>query len=167
MGMSEELDVVSMSVKHKGIFDMTELYQNIKTWLDYKGFGDHENSFREQKYTERIQGEDKQLEIKWKAEKIINSYFSHIIEITFFVTGLKSIEIEEEGKKIGTNVGNIVIKFKAKVVLDRQGKWNSFFKSIYDKFIIRERIEENQNELYGKIYSLYNEVKTYLNMHNT
>jgi hypothetical protein len=167
MGEREELEVASMAAKGQGIFDLAELYQNMKSWLDYNGFGDQTKSFREEKYVERQQGDVKQLEIRWKAEKFINSYVSWVIGISFFVVGLKKVEIEKEGKKIGINKGSIVIKFKASVVLNRQGKWGDFLKYVYDKFIIRERISETQGDLYGKIYSLYNEVKNYLDMNSS
>ena len=167
MGKNISINVAKMKTKGKGVFDMGELYQNMKFWLDFQGYGDHEKTFKEEKYVERIKGDSKQIEIRWRAEKEVNEYVSYVINVSFFILGLKSAEIEKDGKKIGTQKGEVEMRFGADVILDRKGTWNPFFRSIYNKFIIPERIDAHKTELYDKVYTFYNEVKSYLDIRST
>ena len=166
--MKESISVVSMKTKGKGIFDMGELYQNMKFWLDFQGYGDQEETFQEEKYVERIKGDSKQIEIRWRADKIFNDYVSYTLGITFFVLGLKDVEVEKEGKKIGSNKGEVEIRFNAKVNLDWKNKWkNQPFQTIYNNFIIKDKIEAHKTDLYNKTYTLYDEVKKFFEMYGS
>jgi hypothetical protein len=171
--MEEKINVAKMKTGGKGIFDMTEVYQNMKYWLDYQGYGDENKSFIEEKYVERIKGEARQIEIRWNAEKKINDYVTYSIGITFFVLGLQDVEIEKDGKKIGSQKGDVEIRFDVNLILDKDKnpggepkfKWKSkFFQKIYNEYIIKDRINSHAGDLYSKSYSLYNEVKTYFDM---
>ena len=73
---------------------MDELYKSIKYWLDFNGYGDERKSFKEERYVERSKGDSKQLEIGWKAEKQVSDYFSYVIELSYFVIGLKKVKIQ-------------------------------------------------------------------------
>lgn len=155
-----------MKTKGKGIFDMGELYQNMKTWLDFQGYGDQEKTFQEEKYVERIKGESKQIEIRWRADNLFNEYVSYTLGITFFIVGLKDVQIEKDGNKVGSNKGEIEIRFNAKLNLDWKNKWKSpFVQGIYNNYVIRDKIEEHKTDLYNKTYSLYDEVKKFFEMY--
>ena len=72
------------------------------------------------------------------------------------------------GKKIGTNKGEVEIRFDSKINLDWKEKWGknySIFQRIYDNYIIRDKIEAHKTDLHSKVYSLYDEVKKYLEMY--
>jgi hypothetical protein len=164
--MKESISVVSMKTKGKGVFDMAELYQNMKFWLDFQGYGNAEQTFQEEKYVERIKGDSKQIEIRWRADKIFNDYVSYTIGITFFIIGLKDVQIEKDGKKIGSNKGEVEIRFNAKLNLDWKNKWKSnSIQSLYNNFIIRDKIESHKTDLYNKTYTLYDEVKKFFEMY--
>ena len=164
--MKEKINVAKIKTKGKGVFSMDDLYRNMKYWLDFQGYGDHTKSFKEEKYVERVRGDTKQIEIRWNAEKIVSDYFSFVMTITFFVLGLKSAEIEKDGKKISTNKGEVEIRFTADWVIDKKNKWkNRIFQSAYNNFVVRDRIESYKTDLYDNVYSLYDEVKAYLEMH--
>ena len=163
--MSEKVSIASTQIKHKGIFDMGELYKVMKSWLDEKGYGDEEKSFREELYVERIKGASKQIEIRWKAEKAQGEYFSHIIKVTFLIAGLTEVEIEQDGIKLGTNKADVTIKISSDMVKDRKNKWKiDFFRKIYEDLIIDKRIEEYWDGFYGKTYGFIDEIKGYLQL---
>jgi hypothetical protein len=166
--MQEKLTIVpGIKVKWKGIFSMDGLYKNIKFWLDYQGYGNQDKTFQEEKYVERIKGESKQLEIRWVARKDVSDYFSFVIQIAFFVLGLKDVEIEKDGKKIKTQAGEIEIRIKSHILTDRSKKWGEskgMFQSIYEKFIIADRIDDYKINLYSKTYAMQDEIKSYLTM---
>ncbi len=156
-----------LKLKWKGIFDFDDLYQKMKFWLDFYGFGDENSSFKEEKYVQRLKGDSKQIEIRWKGEKIINDYFSYVITITFFALGLKDIKVEEDGKQIGKNTGEIEMRFSAHLVTNRQGKWkkDGLMKKIYESYIIKDRIEQNTIDLYEMTYNFRDEIKAMLDLH--
>jgi len=164
--MSDSITIASrLKVYERGIFNLDELYKAIKGWLVFEGFGDHEKTFREESYVERIKGDAKQIEIKWKAEKLINEYISYVLTITYNINGLTEIEIEQDGRKIKMNKGLVIIFISSKIILDRQDKWKSdFFRSIYENLIIREKIEAHKEDLYNKTYKLQNELKAFFDM---
>ncbi|MBT3416853.1 hypothetical protein HON86_03095 [Candidatus Woesearchaeota archaeon] len=158
--------VMSTAIKDKGIFDMGELYSLIKEWLTWEGYGDEKKTFQEEVYVERIKGDSKQIEIKWCAEKFMGPYLLHTINITFNILGMKDIEVEIDGKKIGTNKLDLSLKMDAKVTTDRQGKFKKrkFIKKLYEDYIINERISASKSMLSAKAYTLADEIKEYLEL---
>ena len=163
--MSEKTKVMSTAIKHKGIFSLDELYKAIKDWLNFEGYGDESKTFIEELYVERIKGDAKQIEIKWKAEKFMGEYFSSIIKITFYVVGLQDVEIEVEGKKIGTQKLDLTLKLSAELKSNRQDKFkNDFIRNIYEKYVIKERIEGTAGAIYNKAYGLADEIKRFLEL---
>ncbi|MBS3172387.1 hypothetical protein J4438_02305 [Candidatus Woesearchaeota archaeon] len=163
--MSEIVPVVSTKIKDKGVFSMDNLYKGLKDWLVQEGYGDEATNFKEDFYVERIKGDFKQLEIGWKGEKVVTSYFANQIKISIRVTSLKDVEIEKDGKKFETNKVDIDIKIESNFIKDRENRWTSdFFRNLYEKYIIKERAEDYMEDLYNKTYSLANEVKKFLEL---
>ncbi len=154
--------LASIKIKDKGIFNLGDLYSMMKHWLDLNGFGDETKSFREEKYVERIKGDSKNIDIRWKAEKIINDYFSCVIKIEIMVLGLKEVELEIEGRKISTNKAEISISIKSDLITDRQKKWHPFLKRIYENTIIKDRISSYKEYYYNKTYSFAEAIKEFL-----
>ncbi len=155
-----------MNVKGKGVFDMEQLYKDMKYWLEYQGYGDENKSFREAQFGQRIKGDSQQIEIIWNCEKKMNDYVSYFIKVTFFIGGLKDVEVEMDGKKVGLNKGEADIRITAQVILDSKDKWkNKFFQKMYNEFIIKDRIESHKTDLYNKVYSFQGEIKAFFDMY--
>jgi hypothetical protein len=162
--MAKDSVVPKLKINHKGVFDLGELYKNIKGWLEYNGYGDEEKNFQEASYTERIKGESKQIESKWVAQKNADDYFAHSIEITFAVVGLVDIETEKDGKKIKSQKGDLALTIKADLIRDYADQWSPFMRSLYENLVVRERKNAQKTLLYGKVYALHDEIKEYLSM---
>ena len=156
-----------LKVKWKGIFDLKDLYRKMKFWLDFQGYGDERSNFIEEQYIEKIKGNAKNFEIRWRGEKKVSDYFSFVISLTFLVLGMQEIEIESEGKKLPMHKGEVEIKFTAELVKNSSGKWkkDSYMRKFYERFVVRDRIEDYKIELYKKLYQFHEEVKTYLQIH--
>ncbi len=163
--MADKTKVMSTAIKHKGVFSLDELYKAIKEWLNFEGYGDETKTFIEDLYVERIKGDAKQLEIRWKAEKFIGEYFSNVIKISFYVLGLQDVEMEVEGRKIGSQKADLTLKISAELVSNRQDKFkNDFIRDLYEKFIIKDRIDDSAGALYNKAYGLADEIKRFLEL---
>jgi len=163
--MPEEITLVSTKIKDKGIFNMEDLYAFIKDWLVLHNMGDEGSMFKEQTYVERVKGDSRQIEIKWKAERFNGDYFSNVIEITFLIVGLKDIEIEVEGRKIPTQKLELELRIVSKLIKNRQDKFKSdFIRNIYENTIIKDRIDFYAGEFYGESSALVNDVKKFLEL---
>jgi len=153
-----------IKVKQKAVFDLTELYKLMYRWFDLNGYFQQEVEYRD---SEEAMG--KHLEIKWYTEKKIDDYIKFIIEPSFLVLGLSKIEIEREGIKTATNKGEVEIRFDAYLLKDYDDKWGGpvmrFFREVYDKYIIKKRIEDFEGLLQTELYKLIDEIKAFLNMH--
>lgn len=158
--------VKSLKVVYKGLFDISDLYKEIKSWLDHKGYGDENSDFKEETYVERLKGDSKQIEVKWICEKEASDYSKNKITITFFVVGLSDAETDWKGKKIKTNQGEIEINISSELITNASGKWdpNSLMKKIYEKLIVKDRIQNEMIELYKDTYKLQDTIKTFLEL---
>lgn len=164
--MSEKIVIgKELKIKYNGIFDFSDLYRKMKFWLEWNGYGPEKGL--ERTYTERIKPNGKQIEIKWVAENDVSEYVSSFIEITFFIIGLESVEIEKEGKKIKTKKGDIEIRITGYVVLNKDdvmGEDTSFKNKIYKKFILKRNIDGYKIDAYDDLYGIHDEIKSYLNL---
>ena len=164
---ADSLQVIkSLKIAFKGIFDMTDLYKQMKFWLNNKNYGDENKDFKENVYVERLKGDSKQIEIKWITEKKVSDYFKNQIVITFFVVGLKDSETDWKGRKVKTNQGDIEINLSANLITNANGRWNnkSLMKRFYDRFVVKDRIENYKIELYKDTYDLQNLIKSILEL---
>ena len=69
-----------------------------------------------------------------------------------------------------TNKGDVEMRFDAWLELDYEGKWEGnpvtkFVRDIYNKLVIKSRIEDYQAELHEELYELIGEIKSYLNLY--
>lgn len=164
--MSEKLVIgKELKVKYIGIFDLNDLYRKMKFWLEWNGYGPEKGM--EKQYTERIKPNGKQVEIKWIATDEASAYVNKVIEATFFVLGLESVEIEKDTKKIKTKKGDIEIRFTGYLVLNvnnLMGDDLSYKNKIYKRFILKRNIDSYKIDLYDDLTEFQDEVKGYLTM---
>ena len=84
---------------------------------------------------------------------------------------MKKVEAKREGQKISMNSGTINIKFTGLLLTDYEGRWETnekntpiwkFFRGFYDKYIIRQRVEEYESKIEKDVKTLINETKSLL-----
>ncbi|MBI5803558.1 hypothetical protein HY448_02635 [Candidatus Pacearchaeota archaeon] len=146
--MAEKDTIYNSKIKSTGVFSFKDFYVFCYKWLTE----DVGLTILENKYSEKITGDSKNIEVKWTGTRDITDYFQFEMEVVFDVKGLSKIEISEKGKKIETNKGSVEVKVKGTLVRDYKGKFeatgfNKFLRGIYEKWVITSRI----NELKGKI----------------
>lgn len=157
--------VPKVKIKDKSIFSLEELYKMLYRWFEL-----YQYDFQEQEYRDNdMGGGQKHLEIKWRAERKINDYFKFVIETQFLVLGLEKVEIEKAGVKQATNKGEVEIRITAYILKDYDNKWERaewrFFRDLYEKFVIKTRIEDYEGQLYEETYKYMDEIKAFLNLH--
>lgn len=155
----------NFKLKQDTVFDLTELYKTIFRWFDVSGY-----SFHEKEYNDIDEPNGKHLEIYWYTEKPIDAYVKYVIEINYLVLGLQKIELEKGGIKINTNKGSIELRISAYLLKDYNNKWSASpiqaqMRRIYDRFIIRKRLDKLGNDLVKDVNSVIDEIKGFLDIH--
>jgi len=160
--MAEKDTVFSGKIAQKGIFHFKDFYAFAYDWLIGEGY-----KVTEKKYEEEITGDSKKIEIKWEAKKKISDYFRFLIKAHWRFVNLKEVEIVKEGKKEKTNSGTAEIKLQGILVKDYEHRWEDqpfwkFLRGIYDRYIIKSRIEEYQDKLKEEVEEFIAQCKSFL-----
>lgn len=160
--MVEKDTIVSGKIKQAGNFDFKDFYEFAYDWLNGEDY-----FVVEKKYSEKLSGDIKIIEIIWEPYKKVSDYFKFIIKMDWNITGMKTIEVVRDGKKIKTNSGTIELKFKAILAKDYENRWedNPFYKflrGLYDRYIIKSRIEEYEDKVAAELDELITQCKSFL-----
>lgn len=145
--MAEKDKIYQSKLKHAGIFNFKDFYNFVYDWYSDEGYIIIENS-----YSEKSAGDAKEMTIKWIVYKKISDYFKFEIKINWFITEMRPIEVQKEGKKVKMNSGIIELKIYALLYKDYENRWEDtpvfkFLRGLYDRYIIRSRIDEYEDKL--------------------
>lgn len=164
--MATEKDVIiKEELKYAGLGNFRDIYNFTHDWLisdNYKVI--------EEKYTEKIKGNEKELEIVWKAKKLLSDYFRSTIEMKWTIRNMTDVEVEVDGKRKQMNkFGYFKLAMKGILEKDVLSKWTGtamqqFFKDMYHKYVIPQRIEDREDKIKDTVRELKDEVKAYLEL---
>ncbi|MDP3026286.1 MAG: hypothetical protein Q8N63_01150 [Nanoarchaeota archaeon] len=160
--MAEKDKVISGKIKQKAIFHFKDFYGFTYDWLNGEGYKVVEKS-----YAEEITGDSKKVEIDWEAKKKISDYFRFVIQIKWMILGLKSVEVQREGKKLKMNSGQVELKITGVLVKDYEHRWEDrpiwkFLRGVYDKYIVKSRIEDYEDKLKEEVEEFIAQTKAFL-----
>ena len=163
--MAEKDTIFSSEMKYVGIFSFRDFYKFCYDWIEEEiGI-----KMSEKKYEEKLATDSKGIIIEWEKSKKFTDYFKFEMKVKFTVRNMKEIEINQGGKKIKTNSGDIKIKVEGILVRDYEGKFeinafNKFLRSIYEKWIITSRIEQFEDKIIGACDEFLGQAKAYLDL---
>jgi len=160
--MVEKDEITKTKIKRSGIFDFKEVYQFVYRWLV-----EEEYDVDEKKYIEEVTGDSKKVEIGWEANKKITDYFRSQLKFSWRMLGLKTIEVERNGKKEKMNTGTFEVKISGWLHRDYMNTWDNtpvmkFLRGVYDKYIIRGTIERYEEKVFGDLNDLAEQIKAFL-----
>jgi hypothetical protein len=163
--MAEVDRIYESKVKFSGLFDFKSLYNFIFTWLSDYGYG----IIEEKSYTEKIKPEGKEIEISWNARRKISDYFRFLLKIGWRILGMTNVEVQKGGIKTKLNKGDVEIKITGFLEKDYEHRWETspffkFLRTIYDKYIIKSRIEGYERKIMEEVDELVAQTKSYLEM---
>ncbi len=164
MVMAESDTIFDQSVKHKGFFNYTDLYNFCFNWFKDNGY-----KLFEKAYTEKLSSFGKEVVIEWNAKKKISDYFRLEIKAKWHILGMNDAEIMIEDRKEKTNKGEVKIAIKGELVRDYEENWDKtpfykFLRGIYDKYIIRTTMDDYEDKVMDDATDFYNEIKAFLNL---
>lgn len=163
--MAEKETVFSSRIKYDGIFSFPDFYKFCYDWLkEETGLG-----LSEEKYTEKLSGNSKKIDIVWSGNKRLTDYFKFDTKITMQIIGLTKVEINQGGIKTQTNKGSVEVKIQSTLTRDYQGKFETtafkkFLRSIYEKWVIPSRIEEYSGKISEESDEFLSQAKAYLDL---
>ena len=160
--MAEKDTIFKGKVKQAGLFDFKELYSFAYDWLNSAGYNVKESS-----YGEKVAGDAKDIDVNWEAKRKISDYFKFVIKMDWKILGMKKVKVKKEDKEISMNSGLIEITFKAILVKDYESKWEDhplwkFLRGIYDRYIIKSRIDDYEGKLSEETDELIAQCKSFL-----
>ena len=161
--MAEKDNILSAKVKHTGVFDFKETYKVLYNWLIDENYDMNEKTYKEVVGA----GGAKELEIEWEALRKVSDYFRFQLKVSWHIIGMTSVEVEIDGVKQKMNKGQFELGVKAILIKDYENKWEDralwkFLRSIYDKYIIKERQDQFEGKLIGEMDNFLAEAKAYL-----
>lgn len=163
--MAEKDTIFSSKIKYGGIFLLSDFYNFCYDWLKEETGLD----ISEDKYTEKLSGDSKNIKIKWTGTRKVTDYFKFEVVVEFDIVGLTNVEINQDNKKIKTNKGSVEVKIKGTLIRDYQGKFETtafkkFLRSIYEKWVITSRIDQFEEKLVKDCDEFLSQAKAYLDL---
>lgn len=160
--MSEKDIVFKGKIKQTGIFSFKDFYSFAYDWLREEGY-----DVFEKKYSEKVKGDSKDLEIQWSAEREISDYFKFNITLNWLILGMKTVEVQKDGKKIKMESAAMEIGFKAILIKDYEDRWENypfwkFMRGVYERYIIKNRIDQYQAKLFEELEEYIAQCKSFL-----
>jgi len=162
--MTDKDLILKEKVAHSGLFDFAGFYSFAHSWFREENYG-----VNEEKYSEKIKGNSKDIVIEWKATKNLSDYFKIEQNITFEIRKLTDVEVEIDGEKKKMNRGEVEVTIKGVLVRDPDSKWEStpwlrFLRDVYNKYIIPSRVESMELKVKGDVQTFKDELKAYLDL---
>ncbi len=163
--MAEKDTVFSSKMKFEGVFNFKEFYKFCYDWL----VDEVQQEVFEQKYSEKISGNTKDIDIEWVGTRKLTDYFRFDTKVTFKILRMAKIEINKDGQKISANQGIAEVKIKGIIVRDYLGKFEKngtqkFLRAIYERWIIPSRIEEIEEKIIEDCDEFLSQAKAFLDI---
>ncbi len=163
----EDMIIKDVRVRYNGTFDFDLLYKKLRDWFLTEKYSDPSKN-GEKKYSEKIKPNGKQIEIVWESSRSYEGgYYKITTNVEFFLNGINVVDVERDGRKIKLENGEIELVFNSKLTRNADKKWNesSMMHTLYEKYIIPDKIEGMKIECYSDTTKLIDEAKNFLNLY--
>ncbi|MBS3117359.1 hypothetical protein J4430_00560 [Candidatus Woesearchaeota archaeon] len=147
-------------IRHIGMIDIAYFYRWLQQWFSFEFTWDP--SFEKQ-YLEKVSSGSKEYQIKWECVMPARFNLKLGIDVNFLFLGVTEAETVISGMKVKLQRGDFELRVDGYVEKNLEGL--SFFRKIYQEFIIRERIEEVAQEHYMKVKKFRDDVYAYINQY--
>ena len=162
--MAEKEQLTQEKFEYSGIFDFKAFYSYAHSWFIEENYG-----VVEEKYSEKVSGNSRDILIEWLASKKLSDYFKIEIKIKYEITGLTDVEVEIDGQRKKMNKGKVKGDIKGLIIKDPDSKWDSaplyrFMRDTYNKYIIPGRINAIEDRIRNDVRTFKEEIKAFLEM---
>lgn len=151
-----------LRIKKTGIFDLQKVYESIHSW-----FLANQYLYMEKEQTEKVLPDGKEIVLVWFGFRKVDDYTKFWIYVTVLLWRGVDVVVEEDGKKVRKVKGDLEINFKSVLEKNYLNKFKSeFLRILYEKYLIKNRLERQENKLREETYELNNAVKDRLRFLN-
>lgn len=163
--MGEKETLIKEEVKYSGLGSFKDAYAFAHSWLKESGFGITEDA-----YSEKIKGNEKDIDVSWNCSKKLSDYFKALLAIKISAKGVTDVEVEIDGKRKQMNkFGEIKISIKGTIERDAGNKWGGtsmqqFFKDTYHKYVIPQRVSEREDAVVSIVQDFKEQMKTFFEL---
>ncbi|MFA5084733.1 MAG: hypothetical protein WC475_05165 [Candidatus Paceibacterota bacterium] len=149
-------------IKAGTTFDMGELYESMHRWFIQKGYGWKEIRY---KHVDNPNG-SVTTEMAWECSKALDDYVTFVVEMgAQIIVSEVEVTLPNNAKK-KMHKGSIEMKFSSylkKNVKVWEGRtMGGFLGLVYEKILIRKRLEEYEKASLGEITTFFDEIRLYL-----
>jgi len=164
--MAEKDTIFSSKAKYVGVFSFSDFYEFCYNWIMSEI---EPGQFDEKTYSEKIVGDGKNIDIAWEFSKKLTDYFKFSGKVTFKTIMMKKVELNQNGRKVKTNQGEIAVSIKGILVKDYESKFEGsamlkMWRSIYEKWIIPSRVEQFEGKVVGDCDEFLQQAKAFLDL---
>lgn len=163
--MAEKEQIFSSKIKFEGIFSFKEFYKFCYSWLT----DETELLVFEDKYAEKLKGTSKDIDISWTGERKVTDYFKFQVKVAFQILKMSEVQVSKGNAKVNMNEGSVEVKIKGNLIRDYEGKFETsafkkFLRSIYEKWVIKSRVEQFEGKLISDCDEFLSQAKAYLDL---
>lgn len=162
--MAEKIILLKETLEHVGIFSFSDFYEYAYRWFKEESYG-----VIEEKYSEKVTGNARDITVEWKCTKRLSDYFKIDISVRMEILGLTDVEAEIDGKKKKMNKGRMRVEFKGTMIRDPDSKWDTspfyrFLRDMYNKYIIPGHVESQEDLLKDDVKDVKEALKNFLEL---
>ena len=162
--MAEKEQIIRERFAYSGIFDFKSFYNFAHSFLIEEQYG-----VVEDRYTEKVSGNSRDMEILWLATRKYSEYFKVEFKIRFQVEGLTEVEVEIDGQKKKMNKGTIKGDVRGSLIKDPDSNWelsavNRFMRDVYNKYVIPGRVFNMELRIKKDVTLFKDEMKAFLEL---
>jgi len=164
--MSKKEEIPVATVRYRGLFDFSGLYNSMADWFKHYRYVLHEEMYKHK--VPSPSGAEQEL--SWWAEEEVNEFIKFRMEVEFHLWDMTEIEVVKDGKKKQLTNARIEIKLKAVLIHDwqdrfEQSKFTRMLRSLYWSVIYRREATGFWTDMiYYRTLGLQAHIKQYLDL---
>ena len=161
--MPEKDIIFKTKIKHKGVFNFSELYRILHDWLLDQNYDVNEKAYKEL----IVAGGARDIEVEWEATKKVSDYFKFEIKSKLRIFGMTNVEVEIDGEKQKMNKGQLELDVACAIMKDYELTWEKrpslkFLRGLYDKYLIKDRSIQFENKIIAEMDEFVAQAKSFL-----
>ncbi|MFW5977551.1 MAG: hypothetical protein ACOCQQ_03500 [Candidatus Nanoarchaeia archaeon] len=152
------------AISYEGYVSVQGIYRVARDWLKEHRFDPYE-----EKHTEQVFKDGKEIVIEMKGEKDLSDYAQIKWKSKFTYGKLQEKTVEKDGKKIRMHEGKVKIVTDVFLATDHQDSLENnafmfFMRTVLDRFVFKSYIKKAEHRVRRDYLEYQNHLKSYLNM---
>ncbi|PIO00532.1 hypothetical protein COT72_00450 [archaeon CG10_big_fil_rev_8_21_14_0_10_43_11] len=132
--MAEEDLIIEKTIQYDGVYEFKEVYATLSDVLITFGY-----DIKEKKQVLKSKGSSRSHEVEWECTRNVDKYTRFLIKFKI-KANVSDTSVEEGGKKMPKESGDLKVEIKSSLVTDYAGRWEGspysrFLKSFFDRFL--------------------------------